>query len=227
MDNFEKYAAYTKAAKWDEICELNNVQIDSFGTKKELRALPEYLDDDEVVFALTSGIMSQTSTSNALDFGTNTWLVVLTTDRFLFLDAAMLSSSVDTQSIRHENVQAVSASQGFMLGKIMVDLGSRVITIDNCQKATVKVIADLANKWIKELSNTRRTEAYSPSVESASPLLDLFERIDRLFKIGALTEEEVNDSKRRLLNSAEFKAEKARLLDAIPQQVKQTETPRP
>jgi len=159
LENFDKYAEFTKNNDWKSICKLNGIDLDSFGTKKELKVLPEYLEDGEVVFALTSGIMSQTETSNAFDWGTNTWLVALTNERFLLLDHAMLSSSVDTQSIRHNSVQAVSASQGIMFGKIQVDLGARVVVIDNCQKATVKVLANLANKWLKIL----QTQTISPA----------------------------------------------------------------
>ena len=88
---------------------------------------------------------------SAFDFGANTWLAVLTSERFLFLDAAMLSSSVDTQSVRLKNVQAISASQGFLFGKIMIDLGSRIIVIDNCLKESVKSMAELGNRWLKSL----------------------------------------------------------------------------
>lgn len=215
MDNYEHYAEYTKSNDWGAICKLNNIDLDSFGTKKELKALPEYLESDEVVFALTSGIMNQSETSNSFDFGANTWLVVLTSDRFLFLDAAMLSRSVDTQSIRHDHVQAVSASQGLILGKIMVDLGSRMLVIDNCQKATVKVLASLANKWLKELGEKRNINA-SLSALSQTPLLDLLERLDKLFSLGALSDREFNESKAKLLASSEFKAEKELFLSYVP-----------
>jgi hypothetical protein len=201
MENYGKYEEYTKTHNWKELCKLNNVELDLFGTKKELKVLPDYLEPDEIVFALTSGIMVQTETSNSFDFGTNTWLVVLTNDRFLFLDAAMLTSSVDTQSIRHDRVQAVSASQGWVLGKIMVDLGSRVLTIDNCQKATVKVVADLANKWLKELSNKK--SAASSQVQSSpeeSPL-DKLEKLAKLHAMGALSDEEFNAAKQKVLSS--------------------------
>jgi len=214
MENFEKYAEYTKSQDWGAICELNEIKLDSFGTKKELKALSEYLEPDEVVFALTSGIMKQTETSNALDFGTNTWLVVLTNDRFLFLDAAMLTKSVDTQSIRHNNVQAVSSSQGFMFGKITVDLGSRILEIDNCDKSTVKVMANLANKWVKELEEKNNNGI--GQVISQTPLLDLFERLNKLASLGALTDTEFNESKNRLLSSDEFKAEKKQFLSLLP-----------
>jgi hypothetical protein len=216
MENFEKYAEYTKARDWSAICKLNDVELDSFGTKKELKVLPEYLEPDEVVFALTSGIMGQTENSNSLDFGTNTWLVALTNDRFLFLDSAMLTSSVDTQSIRHDRVQAVSGSQGIMFGKIMVDLGSRMLVIDNSHKSTAKIMASLANKWLKELGEKKDNIKNVVLATSQTPLLDMFERLDKLASLGAFTEKEFNESKEKLLSSAEFKAEKALFLSSLP-----------
>lgn len=198
MENFEKYKKFTEEKNWASLCKLNGVKLDSFGTKKELKALPEYLEPDEVVFALTSGIMEQTQTSNAMDFGVNTWLVVLTSDRFLFLDAAMLTKSVDTQSIRHDKVQAVSASQGWVLGKIMVDLGSRVLTIDNCNKSTVKVVASLANKWLKELSEKKSEPKVQTTQEDS---LSKLEKLAKLKNDGVLTEEEFIEAKKKILAS--------------------------
>ena len=166
-----------------------------------MNVLPNYLEEDEVVFALTSGMMSQTETSNSFDFGSNTWLVALTNERFLFLDHAMLSSSVDTQSIRHDHVQAVSASQGWLLGKIMVDLGSRMLVIDNCQKATVPVIADLANKWLKELGGKKNLAQQSTPVSVEESPLDKLEKLANLHSMGALTEEEFNIAQQKILSS--------------------------
>jgi len=212
MDNFDKYSEYTKGHDWEAVCTLNNVKIDSFGTKKELKVLPNFLEPDEVVFALTSGIMEQSEASNSFDFGTNTWLVVLTSDRFLFLDSAMLSSSVDSQSIRHDRVQAVSASQGFILGKIMVDLGSRILVIDNCQKATVAVIADLANKWLKELGDKANVHLKQKIISLA---FDKLERLEKLHSMGALSDEEFKTAKVKLLASDEFKIEKEEFLSSL------------
>lgn len=199
MNNLEKYAEYTKARNWEAICKLNNVGLDSFGTKKELNVLANYLEEDEIVFALTSGIMVQTETSNSFDFGANTWLVALTSERFLFLDCAMMTSSVDTQSIRHDKVQAVSASQGWVLGKIMVDLGSRVLVIDNCQKATVSVVADLANKWLKELQKQKSTTVLNANAPAEESPLDKLEKLAKLLAMGALTDEEFKAAKAKIL----------------------------
>ena len=215
MENYEQYAEFTKAQDWESLCQLNDVALDSFGTKKELKRLPEFLEPDEVVFALTSGIMDQTETSNSFDFGTNTWLVVLTNDRFLFLDAAMLTKSVDSQSIRHDRVQAVSASQGFMFGKIMVDLGSRMLVIDNCNKATVAVMASLANKWLKELGNQANMQT-PPPLPPQSTIFDKLARLEKLFTLGGLSNEEFHDSKNRLIASEEFQKEKEQFLSSLP-----------
>lgn len=179
MENYNKYKVATEKADWRGICELNGVHFDSFGTNKEFEALPKYLEPGEVVFALASGLMKQTDTSNFSDSGLNTWLVILTSERFLFMDAALLTSSIDTQSVRLDKVQAISASQGFLLGKISIDLGSRLIVVDNCEKDAVKVMADLANKWLRE-----KEKGFVPPKENSDDSIskenktDLHERVN-------------------------------------------------
>jgi hypothetical protein len=136
--------------------------------------------------------MSQTQTSNAFDWGTNTWLVVLTNERFLFLDHAMLTRSVDTQSIRHDSVQAVSASQGWMLGKIQVDLGARTVIIDNCQKATVSVVASMANKWLRVLQKREKSHSgpgQGAAVQMQESILFARKQIENQERIISLLEQ--------------------------------------
>ena len=49
--NFEDYKNFTLENNWKGICELNEINLDSFGTKKELNVLVDYLEKEEVVFA--------------------------------------------------------------------------------------------------------------------------------------------------------------------------------
>ncbi len=84
----------------------------------------------------------------------------------------------------------------------MIDLGSRMLVIDNCQKATVSVIADLANKWLKELQKQKSTVTSSGSGTVEESPLDKLEKLAKLLAMGALTDEE-------------FKAAKAKILAAI------------
>jgi hypothetical protein len=195
--HYRRYAAYTQAREWRHICDLNGVELDSFNTRKELNVLSKHLEPNEVVFALTSGVMSQTSTSNASDWGLNTWLVILTSERFLFLDHAMLTSSVDSQSIRHDRVQAVSASQGWVLGKVAVDIGSRTITIDNCPKATVTPMAQLANKWLAVLQKRKENQQAKPT--AGASLSDELKKLAELHSQGLLSDSEFAAAKARLL----------------------------
>ena len=118
ITSYDQYKTLTEKKDWAGICNLNGIDMNSsmFGTMKEMKRLPEQLQAGEVVFCFTAGVMSNTSDSNTSDFGMSTWLVVLTDRRFLFLDAAMLSSSIDVHSILHKNVQAVRVAQGFILG---------------------------------------------------------------------------------------------------------------
>lgn len=175
---------------------MNQVAYDIFGTRKELKALPDYLEPGEVVFAFTSGVMQQTVTSNASDMGVNTWLAVLTNERFLFLDAAMLSNSIDSQSVRHDRVSAVSASQGWILGKIIIDLGARLITIDNCTKDSVKAMADLANKWLRYRESPKPEMTNTPKQHDP---VELLERLAKLKAQGVLSEEEFRSAKAKVL----------------------------
>lgn len=194
MENEEKYKQFTEAADWAGICTLNGVALDAFGTKKELGVLKEHLEPGEIVFALTSGIVKHSETSNASDWGSNTWLIALTNERFLFLDCALLTRSVDVQSIRLNRVQAISTSQGWLLGKIMIDLGSRMATIDNCQKATVPVIGDLSNRLLRE-----REAPALPSSAGTDDSIGKLERLAALHASGALSEAEFAAAKAKLL----------------------------
>jgi len=198
MLNEAKYRQLTEAADWAGICALNGVSLDSFGTKKELGVLNNYLEAGETVYALTSGVMSHSETSNASDWGANTWLIALTNERFLFLDCALLTKSVDVQSIRLDRVQAVSSSQGWILGKIMIDLGSRMAMIDNCQKATVAVISDLANKLLREREQSASLATNHAQTTDDDPIGKI-ERLAALHASGALTDSEFSAAKSKLL----------------------------
>lgn len=140
--------------------------------------------------------MKQSETSNDFDFGANTWVAALTSERVLCLDHALLSSSVDTQSIRLNKIQAVSASQGWILGKITIDIGARLITIDNCVKSDVKVFADLANELIREKEDNARSAV--PTAKSS--ISEEIMKLKELHSNGILTDEEFSTAKEKLIS---------------------------
>ena len=81
MNNIEKCKKLTQERDWAGLFELNGLEIDSFGTKKELSVLGDYLQKDEVVFALVSGMISQSETSTDFGFGAKNWITALTSER--------------------------------------------------------------------------------------------------------------------------------------------------
>lgn len=196
VKNINKYREYTKKRDWSGIFCINNTTIDAFGTKKELNVLGDYLEEGEVVFALVSGVMSQSTTSNDFDFGLNTWIAALTSERVLCLDHALLSYSVDTQSIRLNKIQAVSASQGWKFGKVIIDIGNRMIKVDNCVKEHVPVFADLANQLLRA-----REVQQVQSVNKGSNLVNDLERLKKLKEAGVLNEEEFVLAKQKIMNA--------------------------
>lgn len=199
MINYDQYQKLTEARDWDGISKLNDVDIkqSKFGTMKEMNALPDQLQKGEVVFGFTAGIMASNSDGNSTDWLPNTWLVVLTDRRFLCLDSALLTSSIDVHSILHKNVQGVMVSQGFILGKISIETGGRSTLIDNCEKKTVKVIGDLANEWLQVLEERKSEPQVSSVVEESG--LDKLKKLAELKELGAVSEEEFNEAKSKIL----------------------------
>ena len=195
--DFERFRRLTTDRNWTGIMECNGLSKILTGVGKELKVLGEHLQEGEVVFALVSGLMTQTSTSNAVEAGFNTWLGVLTDRRVLMLDHAMLTSSVDTQSIRHDRIQAVSGSQGWMFGKVTIDIGNRSIEIDNCEKEHVKLFVRLADEWINHLSEAKvgAKPAQTDSSTLSRDPIDEIKRLSELKNAGILSEEEFSKAK--------------------------------
>lgn len=192
----ERYKAATQAGDWRAIATLNGCNYDTFGTKKEFAVLSRYIEPGETVLAFASGLVSGGATANSSDKGTSTWLVVLTDERFLLLDHALLTKSVDTQSIRLGNVQAVSASLGFLLAKLTIDLSARLLAVDSVQKKDAAAVAEIANRLLKE----REARPATP----AAPMVDFAEQLSKLGNLrdaGVLTEEEFTEAKRKVLAS--------------------------
>jgi hypothetical protein len=193
-NDIERYKAATQAADWRAIAALNGCNFDTFGTKKEFGVLPRYLEPSETVLAFASGMVSGGATTNSSDKGTSTWLVTLTDERFLLLDHALLTKAVDTQSIRLPSVQAVSASQGFILAKLTIDLSARLIAVDSVQKKDAAAMVEIANRLLKD-RETRTTASAAPAIDFADQLT----KLAGLRDAGVLSDEEFAEAKRKIL----------------------------
>lgn len=202
LSRYEEYNHLTQRKGWASICALNGLDFSTcrFATMKEMQSLPSQLQSGEVVLAFTAGVMSDTGDSNKTDFGVSTWVVVLTDRRFLFLDAALLSKSLDVHSILHKNVQGVRVAQGFVLGKISIDTGGRTTTIDNCEKKSVKILGDIANDWLQVLEE-RKVKPSGTASNTGESGLDKLKKLGELKALGLVTEQEFNEAKAKVLSA--------------------------
>ena len=113
-------------------------ETDTFGTKKEIRYLPEVLDSDERIVGLTSGVLQGT-----------TWLIVCTDRRVIFLDKGFLYGLKQTE-IPLDSISSVTHETGLMFGRITVlGAGLSGMTIKQISKASTR-------KFAKTVQEARR-----------------------------------------------------------------------
>lgn len=158
---------------------------DTFGTRKEIKALPEILNDNETIKYATSGFVDS-----------NTVLVVCTNFRVLFIDKGLIYGIKSTE-IPLDMVNGVSYSKGLMFGTISVVNGAVTTKIENVSKATASIMADT----IKSAS-AKYKEDKNASVLPKEQTVDVVSELRELKKLvdeGILTEEEFTARKKKTL----------------------------
>ncbi|MDR3258280.1 MAG: PH domain-containing protein [Fusobacteriaceae bacterium] len=158
-------------------------QIDTFGTKKEIKELPNILREGETIEYLTSGFLNG-----------NTWLIVCTNKRILFLDKGMFFGLKQVETPL-EKINSIESGQGLIFGNITIWNGASAMKIDNIQKGTIQPMMDAINKSIGALKENKNNEKLS---EIKDPIEQL-EKFASLRDKGIITEEEFNAKKAQIL----------------------------
>jgi len=141
---------------------------DRFFTTKELDHLPKVLDSEEQVLAFSSGLHKG-----------NTWLIVLTGERILFLDKGMIYG-LRTSSIELERVNNFDYEKGLMFGKISIGSNAEIYEITNVWKKTVEPFTRKLREAIKAKQQgvlllapgTEETKDEEVAPPQADPLAD-------------------------------------------------------
>ena len=155
-----------------------------FFTGKELRQLPKMLAPGEPVIAFVSGYMSK-----------ETWLVVLTDRRILMIDKNMFIGG-EQISISLEKVSTVEAQTGLLFGDLRIEDSSNEHVVKNIMKHAAERFADR----VREQMELRRTSGFAPAAAAAPPdRYSQLERLDGLRQSGALSQEEFDREKAKLL----------------------------
>lgn len=153
-----------------------------FWTQKEVRALPEILDHDEVIKAVTSGFMNG-----------STWLVVCTQRRLIFLNRGMFYGLRQVQ-LPLARIQSIDHSFTIAVGSISVWDGASSFTVNMILKPSIIPFVRATEEAMNAL--TRPTPQPEQPLDVASQL----EKLVELKEKGYLTEEEFQDQKKRLLS---------------------------
>lgn len=116
---------------------------DQFFTSKELDVLPRILAPFEQVLSFSSGLMEG-----------NTWLIVLTDARVLFVDKGLVFGLKQT-SMELDNIVTIEGDTGLFFGTIRVSTAAGPREIRNVAKKTVNAFI---NKVREAMSARRRGE---------------------------------------------------------------------
>lgn len=168
-----------------------------FFTQKEIRYLPEILADDEKILALTSGFMQG-----------KTWLGVCTDRRVLFLDRGIIYGLRQLQ-MNLDRIQSIDSSFGLVFGSIRVWDGATAMLISLVLKSTiphfVKTVQQAMDSYKRTLvydvvRSAQTVEKRAEGPGTNNHFISELERLSQLRASGALTQEEFNAAKRKLLS---------------------------
>ncbi|MDR3597422.1 PH domain-containing protein [Clostridium sp.] len=162
--------------------------IDSFGTKKEIKELPNILHDDEELLYITSGLFDGT-----------TWLISCTNKRIIFLDKGMIFG-LKQKEIPLDKINSIEHKTGLVLGEISVWDGASKIEIKSISKKTVKPMVDILNESIQKYKNKTNSFQQTSGQNNDDVTLQL-QKLAKLKEQGILTEEEFAQGKAKLLNN--------------------------
>lgn len=151
---------------------------------KEVNELPLVLREDEKIYAAAQGV-----------YDGNTWLVICTSTRFLFLDKGMLFGLKQIE-IPMDKVSSIQFSTGLLMGSIVISHHGQS-KIDNIAKEQVKRFAEQSNLAIESYKNNSKIT----SVAASAPLsmIEQLEKLSQLKEKGILTEEEFTQEKKKIL----------------------------
>lgn len=155
-----------------------------FWTEKEIRALPQILDGDESIKAITSGLMNKT-----------TWLAVCTNRRLLFINRGMFYGLRQVQ-LPLDRIQSLDHEFTILFGSIRVWDGASAFTISMVLKSSIVPFV----KATQEAMHASRVTQSKP--HAASQTIDV---TSQLVKLAELKE-------KGHLSEAEFQAQKKKLL---------------
>jgi hypothetical protein len=158
-------------------------------TRKEIAHLPEVLHRGEQIKALTSGRHRG-----------NSWLIVVTDQRIVFLDKGLVFGLQQVDYPLHQ-ISALSHKTGLIFGELHIATSGDHCIIERIPKDEAGKVAAIISTLVR---NTHEPDP--PAATTATPITDpagvasQLERLAELMEKGLLTKEEFDAQKAKLLS---------------------------
>ena len=174
---------------YEDILErFNEINVtDLFGTKKEVRELPNVLRNDEIIMYATSGFVDG-----------NTWLITCTDKRIVFLDKGMIYG-LKQVDIPIEKINSVSHKKGLIFGSVTIHHGSDSMEVSQIRKDTLNPLVDVINNEI-EKHKTQNKDQSQGSSDITYSAADEILKFKALLDADVITKEEFEKKKNEILN---------------------------
>ncbi len=169
-----------------QISHLRNPYI--FWTRKEIKALPEILDEGEEIKALTSGMIDS-----------STWLIVCTDRRIIFLNCGMVLGVQQIQ-MPLDRVQSIDYQFMLFFGTIKVYDGVNVTSVGMILKPAILPFV----KSTQEAMYAYRQNLVPHKPVASHAATDIASQLAKLAELkekGYLSEEEFQTQKHKLLSA--------------------------
>ena len=142
-----------------------------WGTKKEVKELPNIISDDEIITYATSGV-----------YDGHTWLVI-STDKGMFF-------GVNQIEIPLSKVNSIKYRKRFFLGEIEIWDGASMIKVTNILKKTLVPFVNAVNDSIEEFENLKKNQ---------TSVADELIKFKKLLDEGVINRVEFDKKKKELL----------------------------
>lgn len=158
-----------------------------FWTQKEIRALPEILDHNEKIKALTSGMLNG-----------STWLAVCTDRRLIFLNRGMFLGLQQVQ-MPLDRVQSIDHEFKLFFGAIRVFDGVNVMTLRMVLKASITPFVKITEETMHAQRHIHATAVKPPPQSQPADVATQLAKLADLKEKGYLTDAEFQTQKKKLL----------------------------
>lgn len=154
-----------------------------FGTKKEIKALPKYIDESEQIQYVASGLT-----------GENSILLVLTDERMIFLDKG-IAYGIRKTEIPLDKINSVSYEKGMLTSTLKVFTGAAPVEIRSIPNSSIEPLTAAINKEIKR-SKQPKTVILN---NTATSVADEIRNFKSLLDDGIISQAEFDEKKKELL----------------------------